>query len=131
MKDLLEILTAKIKESYESGITMDEAEKLASEFLHAQLMIAAELKNLDLNARMNKTALKAIRAAIYMREATKSEKKPSDTFLNELINTDEIAISEQDRLDNAEVELDSLQNYFNVFKEAHIHFRTISKGKFE
>lgn len=131
MNELIENLKQKIKDAYESGVTVGEAEKLASEFLHAQLLIADQLKEADLNARMRKIGTKAVRAALYMQEATKSEKKPSDTYIENVINVNEISQGEQERLDQAEVDLYALQNTFNIFREAHIHFRGISKGRFE
>lgn len=131
MNELIAELTQKIKGAYESGVTVGEAEKLASEFLHAQLLIADELKAADLNARMRKTGSKAVRAALYMQEATKGDKKPSDTFIENVINVNDLVQGEQERLDTAEVELDALQNTFNIFREAHIHFRGIAKGRFE
>lgn len=130
MKNLIEDLTQKIKDAYESGVTVGEAEKLASEFLHAQLLIADELKAADLSARMRKTGTKAVKAAIYMQEA-RVIKKPSDTFIENVINLSELVQGEQESLDAAEVELDALQNTFNIFREAHIHFRGIAKGRFE
>lgn len=128
---MIEQLKQKIQDAYESGVTISEAEKLATEFLSAQLQLAEELKNADMNARMIKTAVKAVKAAIYMHEATKTDKKPSDTFIQNIIDGNQLVQEEQDRLDKAEIELDYLQNTFNIFKEAHIHFRGISKGRFE
>lgn len=127
---LCESLTDEIKNSYESGITMTEAEKLAGKFLYAQLQVAAELQSSDLSSRMRKTSVKAVKAAVYMNEATKTDKKPSDTFIEAKVNMNEMVSSEQDALDKAESYRDSLHNYLNIFKESHIHFRTIAKGTF-
>lgn len=124
-------LTEKIKEAYESGVTMEAAERLAAEFLHAQIKVSSELQELDLDARMKKTGVKAIKAASYMAEATKGDKKPSDTFIQAVVDQDEVVIKQQDLLDTAEVSRDHLQNMFNIFKEAHIYFRGVAKGRFE
>lgn len=124
-------LALKIQKTYEEAVTMDEAEKLAAEFLHGQLVLASELKNIDLDARMKKSGLKAVKAAVYMEAATKSDKKPSDTFIENVVNLSDLVNTAQNDLDSAEVERDEVQNYFNIFKEAHIYFRGISKGRFE
>lgn len=123
-------LQDKIKDSYEQGVTTEAAERLAGEFLNAQLVVAEELREADLDSRMKKTGVKAIRAIVYMEAATKDTKKPSDVLLEHLINSSELVVLEQKKYDEAEVLRDSLQNYFNIFKEAHIHFRSIAKGSF-
>lgn len=129
--DMCEELTKDIKRSYEEGVTMEEAEKLAGKFLFAQLSVAKELQDSDLDSRMKKSGAKAIKAAVYMEAATSGDKKPSDTFLQALVDMSEVAQGSQNRFDEAEANRDALQNYFNVFKEAHIHFRSIAKGRYE
>lgn len=120
-----------IKHSYESSVTMDEAEKLAAKFLYAQIKVANELSRTDLDAKMKKTGVKAIKAAIYMQEATKSDKKPSDVMLNAIIDMNHLVIGEQNHLDEVEIERNSLENYLSIFHEAHIYFRGVAKGRFE
>lgn len=120
-----------IESAYNQGVTLPEAEKLAARFLSAQMTIAQALQDADLNARMKKTGVKAIKAAIYMEAATKDPKKPSDTLLEHLVNMNALVMNEQSGMDTAEVELDNLQNYFNIFREGHIFFRGIAKGRFE
>ncbi len=130
-KELVKSLEAKIKASYEEGVTLDEAEKLAGEFLYAQLQVSQQLATLDLDARMKKTGVKAVRAAIYMDAATKPEKKPTEAALSATVDMNDVVQSEQNSLDTAEVEYAELQRIFSVFKEGHVHFRQLSKGKFE
>ncbi len=124
-------LTEAIERSYTEGVTMDEAEKLAGRFLHAQMATANELRDADLDARMRKSGNKSLRAAVYLEAATKDPKKPSDVLLEALVNSNELVQGEQTRFDEAEVNRDALQNYLSVFREAHVHFRTIAKGKFD
>lgn len=124
-------LEAKIVDSYETGITLDAAEKLAGEFLAAMIRVSDELKNGDLDSRMKKSGVKSIRAAIYLDIVQKSDKKPTEAGISAMIDSDKIVIDEQQSLDRAEVERDSLERYYNIFREAHLHFRAISKGKFE
>lgn len=124
-------LEEKIKTSYQSGVTLDEAEKLASEFLSAMLEISEELRSADLSSRMRKASLKAVKAAVYMNEATKNDKKPTESMLTALIDKNEIVQGEQESFDKTEVERDALERTFSILKEAHLHFRGISKGRFE
>lgn len=124
-------LEVKIQDSYESGISLEEAERLATQFLTAQLQVSRELQKADLDARMRKSGVKAIRAAIYLEAATKGDKKPSDVMLEAIVNSNDLVAGEQQRYDEAESALGSLERYYNIFREAHVHFRQLSKGKFE
>lgn len=128
---LCKSLEDKIQKSYEQGTTLEEAEKLASEFLYAQLQISTELKKSDLTSRMRKSGVKAVRAAVYAEMCSKADKKPTESALDHAINANELVNSEQDALDIAEVERDNLERYYNVFGNAHIHFRAVAKGRFE
>lgn len=130
-KQLCDKLEAEIVQSYTEGVTIEEAEKLAGQFLHAQMQVSTELKKFDLDSRMRKTGVKAVKAAIYMDAATKPEKKPTEAMLSAIVDQHEVVQSEQTELDKAEVERDDLDRLFSVFKEAHVHFRQLSKGKFE
>jgi len=130
-KELYEELQQNIKDTYEQGVTLDEAEKLAAKFLYAQMEVSAQLKTAQLDARMRKSGVKAVRAAVYLDGATKGDKKPSDVLLQALVDRDEMVANEQKAYDTAEVEANELENYLVVFREAHIYFRGISKGRFE
>lgn len=131
-KEMLRSLELKIQSSYESGVTVDEAEKLASEFLYAQIQVSTELSKSDLSSRMRKSGVKAIRAAIYSDICSKNDgKKPTESSLEHSINLNELVRSEQDDLDRSEVDRDELERYYTILLNAHIHYRSISRGKFE
>lgn len=117
--------------SYTEGVTMEDAEKLAARFLGAQMQVAAALSKCDLDARMKKIGLKRIKAQSYLDAASKGDKKPSDVLLNNVVDTDELVAAEQKEFDASEVNAELLQNYLNIFKEGHIYFRSIAKGKFD
>lgn len=131
MNKFYEQLRAEIQASYEQGVTLTEAEMLSAKFLDAQLRVADGLRQADLDARMRKAGLKAIKAAVYLEEAKKGDKKPSDVFIASVVDRHELVLSEQTAFDEAEVHRDHLQNYLQVFREAHVHFRQLSKGRFE
>lgn len=120
-----------IKSSYETGVSLEEAERLAGKFLHALYRISSEVQVADLDARMKKSGVKAVKAAVYMAEATKGDKKPSDVMLNALVDMNDMVQTEQQALDEAEVNNDKLSHYLSVFKEAHVYFRGVAKGRFE
>lgn len=129
-KELCQQLENKIQQSYTEGVTLEVAEKLAAEFLHVQMIISTELKKADLDARMRKTGVKALRAAIYMEAATKDPKKPSDVLLQAMVDMNELVQKEQNEYDKAEVETADLERYYNIFQNAHIYYRGIAKGNF-
>lgn len=129
--ELCEELTNEIKSAYESSVTVEEAEKLAGKFLYAQIQVSEELKTADLDSRMRKAGLKSLRSAIYMDVCAKAEKKPTEAGIDALINTDTLAMDAQKSFDNAESDKEGLERYYNIFREAHIFFRGIAKGRFE
>lgn len=120
-----------IIQAYTEGVTISEAEKLAAKCLHAQIKISDELKNADLNARMSKSGLKAIKSAVYLNEKSKAEKKPTEAELSALVDSNELVSSEQKTFDTNEVELGELNRLYDICHEGHIFFRGIAKGKFE
>lgn len=128
---LCKALESEIETSYVEGVTLEEAEKLAGQFLHAQMQVSVELKKADLDSRMRKSGMKALRAAVYLEEATKGEKKPSDVMLQALVDVNKLVQEEQNAFDLAESARDELERYYNIFINAHIYYRGIAKGKFE
>lgn len=130
-KEMLRSLELKIQNSYESGVTVDEAERLASEFLYAQIQVSTELSKGDLDARMRKSGVKAVRAAIYLDIVSKADKKPVEAQITAMIDSDKLVVDEQRDFDAAEVSRDELERYYNIFINAHIHFRAVAKGRFE
>lgn len=130
-QDLCDTLTKKIQDSYEQGATQSEAEKLAGEFLYAQIQVSSELKKADLDARMKKSGNKAIRAGLYLDILQKNkDKKPTETAMASMIDSDKLVEGEQLALDTAEVTRDDLERFYNIFQNAHVHFRSIAKGSF-
>jgi hypothetical protein len=127
---LVKDLEAKIEASYTEGVTLDEAEKLAGRFLQAQMAASSELRKADLDARMRKSGLKAVRASIYTNECSGALKKPTEGQITAVIDSNELVSGEQDGLDKAESQRDELQRLYNVFQAAHVHFRQMSKGQF-
>lgn len=120
-----------ITNTYTEGVTIEDAEKLAARFLGAQLKVANELSKADLDSRMKKSGLKTIKASTYLDAATQGEKKPSDTLLNNVVETNELVLASQKEFDESDVNTEMLKNYMSIFKESHIYFRGIAKGKFD
>ena len=127
---LVKDLETAIQNSYEQGTSLEDAEKLAAKFLYAQLAVSGELKKAALDAKMKKTGTKAVKAAIYMESATKDSKKPSDVMLQAIVDLNELVQGEQSALDIAEVNMEELQRYYDVFLNGHIFFRGLAKGTF-
>lgn len=129
-KELCKKLEDKIQNSYEQGVTLEESEKLAGEFLHAQMRISEELKKADLDSRLRKTGVKSIRAAIYLDIIQKNDKRPTEANIAAMIDSDKIVVGEQEGFDAAEVNRDELERYYNIFQNAHVYYRGIAKGNF-
>lgn len=131
-KELCKQLEVKIQNSYEQGVTLEDAEKLAAEFLFAELAVSAELKKSDLDSRLRKSGVKAIRSAIYLDIVQKADgKKPTEAQIAATIDSDKIVVDEQSAYDSAEVDKAELERFYEIFMNAHIHFRSVSKGRFE
>ncbi len=129
-KNLCKQLETKIQESYEQGVTLETAERLASEFLYAQIQVSTELKTRDLDSRMRKSGVKSVRAAIYLDIVSKSEKRPTEAHIAATIDSDDLVLGEQKAFDIAEVDKAELERYYDIFSNAHIFYRNVSKGKF-
>lgn len=129
MKDF-KALEKIIEEAYEGGVTMEQAERHAARFLAAQIGLSEQLLTADLDARMRKTGLKAVKAAVYLENATKGEKKPSDVLLQAVVDTDGAVSGEQEDFDRAEASKDNLERLYGICREAHVYFRGIAKGSF-
>lgn len=130
-KQLCEVLESEIQSSYMEGVTLEKAEKLAGQFLHAQMRVSEEIKKSSLDARMRKSGVKAVKAAVYSEACSKSDKKPTESALEHTLNSSGLVSAEQEAFDRAEVDCEELERYYNIFREAHIYFRGIAKGKFE
>ncbi len=126
--ELTSNLETKIINSYEQGITLDDAEKLAGEFLYGQLRVSAELTKVDLDSRMRKTGVKAIRAGVYIETVSGADKKPTESQIAAIIDTDDKVKLEQEAYDKAEVNKNELERLFSVFQQAHVHFKNIAKS---
>lgn len=131
LKELCQQLESEIEQSYEEGVTPEKAEKLAGKFLKAQMQVSAELTKADLSSRMRKSGVKAVRAAVYLDIVSKAEsKKPTETHIASTIDTNDLVGTEQQAYDEAEVQKSELERYYDIFVQAHVHFRTIAKGTF-
>lgn len=129
-KELCKELEAAVQAAYDESPTIGEAEKLASKFLYAQMLVSSELTREDLNARMHKSGVKAIRATVFLEALQEAEKKPSDSVLGALVDNSELVKVEQKAFDEAEVNRAELERYYNIFQQAHIYMRQLSKGNF-
>lgn len=123
-------LEAKIIATYTTGVSLEEAEKLAAEFLSAMILVSDELKKADLSARMRKTGVKAVRAALYQDAVKGQDRKPTETAIQSIIDSNDTLIAEQNAYDSAEVDKAALDRYYDVFLNSHIFFRGVSKGTF-
>lgn len=128
---ICEELKLAIESAYNEGISIPEAEKLAARTLTARLELSDEIKSAALDARMKKHGAKAVRAAVYMEELAKHEKKPAEAYMEHAVNLSEVVAAEETAFAEAEAELQCLDAYLRIFADAHIYFRAVMKGTFE
>lgn len=128
MQDYIKSLELKISMTYTQGVSLDDAEMLAAEFLHAMMILVPKIREKSLDARMKKSGLKAIRAGAYHDIVSKADKKPTVDALEHALTIDPSVISTQEQYDIAEVDKDELERYYDIFREAHLYFRGIAKG---
>lgn len=124
-------LEVTITEAYEKGVTMADAERLAARTLLVRMQIADTLRSKDLDARMKKIGVKATKAEVYLAEVRKSDKKPTEAALEALININSQVGEAECSFAEAEVSVQRLETYNDIFKDAHLYFRSIMKGNFE
>lgn len=129
-KQTCEDLQEQIKQTYESSVSLEEAEKLAGRFLYAQLLVSEQLKSSSLDSRMRKSGLKSLKAALYLNEVQNQLKKPTEATLTALIDSNKLVGDEQLSLDSSEVNTEELERLYDIFLNAHIYFRGIAKGSF-
>lgn len=120
-----------IQRAYAEGVTILAAEKLASKTLLARMALADAIQVLDLDARMKRQGVKAERGSLYSSIVAESEKKPTETAIESMINTSLTVVAAEQTYAEADTSKDRLHTYSDIFKDAHIFFRSVAKGTFE
>ncbi len=110
------------------GLTLDLAERLAGKALAVQNSISEDLKAASLDARMRKSGVKAVKAAVYLAGVQAADKKPSDVLLSAQVDSDPMVMEQQRGLDTAETLVEELERHWHIAKEFHIFVRGIAKG---
>jgi hypothetical protein len=131
MEKTFKELKATIDRIYNEGCTIIEAERLAARTLSIRLDISDRIKEVDLDARMKRHGVKAIRAQAYMDELVKYDKKPAEGLLDHAVNLSELVSAAEGLYSSADTEVDRLKAYLDVFKDAHLYFRNIARGTYE
>lgn len=124
-------LEQKIIKAYTEGTNLVDAESLAAEFLEAQIKVSEELKEESIRHRMLKADLKERAASVLYAAATAGDKKPSDSILQALVDKDPGVKEAYQVHIVAEEHANELERLYNIFRESHVYFRGISRGKFE
>ena len=131
LNEVFESLRTTIEKAYESGVTLQEAERLAAQTLLIRLQLADQIKSMDLSARLKKHGVKAVRAQVYMEELAKHDKKPAENYMDNAVNLSDLVKAEEREYAEADVSKDQMMTYMDIFKDAHLYFRGIMKGTFE
>lgn len=131
MSKSYEVLVEEIKKTYEVGVSLDEAERLAALALLAADELNRDLRGCDLDVRMRKSGLKAIKATVRSNEISKHDRKPSEGVLEDVVALDPTTREEQDAFDRAEAHKNYLENNLSVANNGHIYYRGIAKGRID
>jgi hypothetical protein len=126
-----EKLVALIQQAADEGLTLEGAEKAAGVALGVMNDLSAKLAAADLDRRMRKRGLKAIKSAVRTEEVKRHEKKPTESALEDVINLSPLVCGEEEAFDTAEVNTEELERQFAIAKESHLYFRGASRGRFE
>lgn len=124
-------LEQKIIQTAQEGVTPMVAETIAAEFLSAQIQVSEELKVTAIKAKLLKSILKEERAKLLYKEATTPDKKPSDSILQAVVDKDQNVLYCQKNFDTGEEDAKELERLYDIFRESHIYYRGVSKGKFD
>lgn len=124
-------LISLIEQASDEGVTMEQAEKAAAMTLGIMNSLSELLKLQDKDRRMRKRGLKAIKSAVRMEEVKKHDKKPTESALQDVVDTNEIVMSEEEAFDSSEVDVEELERQYSIAKESHLYFRGVSRGRFE
>ena len=124
-------LTETINKAYEQGVTMQEAERLAARTLTIRIELTDQIKERDLDARMKKHGVKAIKARAFVEEIVKHEKKPTESQLDAAVNLSPLVEAAELLFAESETTKNQLEAYSDIFKDAHIFFRGVAKGQYE
>lgn len=123
-------LVKEIEKASDEGLTMEHAERVAATALFVMNSLSELLAGSDKNARMRKQGLKAIKSAVRQEEIKRHDKKPTEGQLDDVVNLDTLVQGEETAYDEAEVTRDELERQFNIARESHLYFRSVSKGSF-
>lgn len=128
---MYETIKAQIMLAYEEGVSIPEAEKLAALTLAARIEIAEEIKSTELDAKMRKQGVKALRGKEYLTIVAAEEKKPTEAMIAAKIDSSADVNAEEEQLALAEVNASHLKSMLDLYKDAHLFFRQVCRGTFE
>lgn len=123
-----ERLKEEIVKAYEEGISMEDAERNAARCLDVQIELNEKIKASALDARMKKNGYKTHRATEYLKIVQGSEKKPTESQIDAMLTVNTDVCRAQDDYEAADIEVEALKRYFDIFKDAHIFFRSVARG---
>lgn len=127
MKKLIEKLQARIQEVYEDGVTVTKSEDITHELADAEFKLVTMITPLDMDVRMRKHGVKQIRAAVYLDIIKNSEKKPTESQLAAMVDSDALVTEAQNSYDEAESLLAEAERLLDAVHNSQVVFRTLMK----
>ena len=120
-----------LNELYHGRFIEDDAPSMSGFCLLAQSALFDEMKSADVRARSLKSDVELKKSEVYHKlKSSKSDGgKVTETALAQLVTVDPSVNAAIKAYIEADAEFDTLVNFHNLLKEAHITFRSIKPNK--
>lgn len=133
LQELIQDCIAETKTAHEVKYDAEQAEKTAAMFLHARLLLAQFIEDVELNAKQSKGEIDRIEGEKYFhyKETINSDKKVTEAVLVAAVARDSEVVQAKKNWASSEAELRKYSFIMDTLKEGHIFFRNVGKGKNE
>ena len=129
IQELVNLVFVSLTQVRTGDFESKKSSAVAAAALEAQIKLADSLADAEFSAKNTKNLLELVRAeaATNIRISHKDGKKPTESQLEELVNTDTKTIEAKNDSALAEKEYKKWQYINNTLKDAHIFFRNFDK----
>lgn len=127
VEGMIETLRKAMQDVYHGNFDYSKADRMAALSLTLQIELAKFSADAEWRARQSKAEIKHISAEANYKYRTSSDKKISETALEQLVNKDPDVKNAE--LKMAEYERDARRwvNYLGTMRDSHIFFRNLGK----
>lgn len=129
IQQLVDLVFGSLTQVRNGDFDSKKSSAIAAAALEAQIKLADSLADAEFSSKNTRNLLELVRAeaATNIRISYKDGKKPTESQLEELVNTDTKTIDAKNSSALAEKEYKKWQYINNTLKDAHIFFRNLDK----